>query len=279
VLPYRTVGLPLDPDIAFVFATTLSLLCVAATVVATYLLGIAVTGGRRFVALLAAALYGLWPVLVLLIGGHRGTENGTWQNDLGLSVYSEPLSTALVAVGLVLVVRRRGAAAAAAGGVLLGLATAVRLSNALIAGCLVVGLIVLRDRKGALAFTAGGAALVPVVAAYWPKGYVKLPDRVFPPHPFALRYASSAWSDSLLWRPSVLIVLIPLALLGTLIANRAIAALLWSCVAVTALLYTFYVYTPLHPRFLFVVLPIVLVFWAAGAAALVLAARGRFADR
>ena len=92
---------------------------------------------------------------------------------------------------------------------------------------------------------------------------------VFPAHPFALRYARDAWSHSLLWHPAVLTVLVPVALLGTAATRRRSAALLWSCVAVTSAFYTFYSLTPIHPRFLFVVLPIVLVFWAAGAALVV----------
>jgi hypothetical protein len=49
-------------------------------------------------------------------------------------------------------------------------------------------------------------------------------------------------------------------------------------VAATAAFYTVYALTPIHPRFLFVVLPIVLVFWAAGAAVIVEAA-GTLYDR
>ena len=76
----------------------------------------------------------------------------------------------------------------------------------------------------------------------------------------------------MLWHPAVLAVLLPIALLGTFRAARKTALLLWSCVAVTAAFYTFYSLTPIHPRFLFVTLPIVLVFWASGAAVVVRAA-------
>jgi hypothetical protein len=38
-------------------------------------------------------------------------------------------------------------------------------------------------------------------------------------------------------------------------------------VVATAVLYSFYQLTPLHPRFLFVAVPPVFVFWAAGVAA------------
>jgi hypothetical protein len=59
---------------------------------------------------------------------------------------------------------------------------------------------------------------------------------------------------------------LPLAVLGTIKVRPWHAVLLWSCILTTAALYTFYELTPLHPRFLFVVVPFVLVLCAAGAA-------------
>ena len=41
----------------------------------------------------------------------------------------------------------------------------------------------------------------------------------------------------------------------------------------TAAFYTFYFATPIHPRFLFVVLPLVLILWVAGVCAVVGKAR------
>jgi hypothetical protein len=265
MLPYRLPGLPLDPDIAYGFGLVLSLSAVGTTVVATYALGRAITSSVR-IGLLGAALIAFWPILVLVLGGHRGTENGTWQHELGLSLYTEPISTALVAVAIALVVwppGRNGAAAVA--GALLGFAVAVRLSNILILVCVLVTL-ALRRRSRAVWAAVTALAFAPTVLVFYPKGYAALSPPIFPEHPFELRYARHAWTDSLLWRPGVLAILLVPAAVGTLRATRWAGALLWSCILSTAALYTLYQLTPLHPRFLFVVLPLVLVLWAAGAA-------------
>jgi hypothetical protein len=264
LLPLRLAG-ALDPDVAFAVGLGLSLICIAAIVVGTYVVGRAVTASER-TGFAAAALVALWPLIVLVLGGHRGTENGTWQNDLGLSLYTEPFSTALVVVAVALVVAATDSdAALAAAGALLGFSVAVRLSNVLLAAC-VVGVLLLLRRSAALWAAAGAAAFAPAVLAYWPKGYAALEPPVFPEHPFALSYARDAWSGSLLWHPSVLLIVLPLAVVGTFRVRPWHALLLWSCVLTTAVLYTFYELTPLHPRFLFVVVPFVLVLCAAGAA-------------
>ena len=98
LLPYRALGLPLGPNLAFAVGLTLSLAANAVTLVATAVLGRRVTG-RPLVGLGAAALYALWPFLSGLLGGHRAWENGTWLVDSGLHLYSEPVSTALVVTG------------------------------------------------------------------------------------------------------------------------------------------------------------------------------------
>jgi hypothetical protein len=65
----------------------------------------------------------------------------------------------------------------------------------------------------------------------------------------------------------VLVVLVPLAIVGVVRTAPFARALLAASVAATAVFYSFYELTPIHPRFLFVVLPVVLVLWAGGAAA------------
>jgi hypothetical protein len=268
LLPYRAVGLPLDPGVAFGFGLALSLVCNALTVVMTYELGRLATR-RQDVALGAAALVALWPLLMLLDPDHTSAQNGTWQILLGLSMYTEPLSTALVLTGLVVVLRRSGAGAdAALGGALLGLAALVRVSNGLIAVCLIVALLLRGDRSRAVVTSAGGLAFLPALVLFWPKGYPSLKPPIYPAHPFRLAYARHAWSDSLLWHPSVLLAIVPIALLGLFAVRRGVAMLLLAVVAVTATLYTFYELTPMHPRFLFVVVPLVFVLWAAGAFAI-----------
>jgi hypothetical protein len=273
LLPYRLAGRPLDPDVAFGFGLALSLLANAVTVVATYLLGLW-SSGRRAVGLVAAALFGLWPLLLPLVG--KTSDLGTWQNDLGLSVYSEPLSTALVASGGALLVRPgRGPLAEIVAGVLMGFSTTVRLSNALIAGCAAAVLVVLA-RRSALRFAVGAAVFAPVVIAYWPLGYPMLPPEQFPDDTFGLEYAVPAWRDSTVWGLRAFVALVPLAVVGALTLRRVQAALLVLWVASTAALYTFYSFTPLHPRFLFVALPPLFVLWAAGAAAAYELARRRY---
>jgi len=270
LLPLRALGSSVvRPDVAFGFGLAILLVCNGVIVVASYLLGRAVGLGTKF-ALVGAGLFAFWPVLALLAGS-SGSQNGTWQIDLGLSLYSEPLSTALVLVALVRVLRSPSSnAASLLTGTLLGFAVLVRLSNVFIVACVLVFLWAWRERERIGPVVVGALASAPAALLFWPKSYPKLKP---PDHPlFALGYARDAWAHSLLWHPSVLVMLVPLALLGTVRASRRPAALLWSCVAVTATFYTFYLFTPIHPRFLFVVLPIVLVFWAAGAAFVVRAA-------
>jgi hypothetical protein len=279
LLPVRVVGASIRPDVAFGFGLALSLACNAVSVVATYLLARGV-GLQERIALFGAGLFSFWPLLSLLAGSRAG-QNGTWQIDLGLSLYTEPLSTALVLVALVRVIRGSpGAGSSLLTGALLGGAVLVRLSNVLVVFCVLGYLLIGREqnRKRAFAVAAGAAAFAPAAILFWPKSYPKLKPPVFPAHPFALDYARYAWSHSLLWHPAALLVLVPLALIGSARTPLRQAALLWSAVAATAAFYTFYVLTPIHPRFLFVVLPIVLVFWAAGATTVVGAAT-RLYDR
>jgi hypothetical protein len=275
LLPYRAVGLPLDPGIAFGFGLALSLLCNAITVAATYRLG-QIAGLGRNAALAAASLFAYWP-LVSLLTGHHAASNGTWQIDLGLSQYTEPLSTALVIVGIVLVLEREnGNLAAALGGGLLGLSVLVRLSNVLIAAGVVLLLLVWRERRRAGVVALTGLAFAPAVALYYPKSYPKLKDPIFPSHPFSLSYAGAAWNHSLLWHPAVLIAIVPIALIGALRLRDRVAALMCLSIAVTAGLYSFYKLTPLHPRFLFVVLPLVAILWVAGITVIATNIRGLY---
>jgi hypothetical protein len=263
MLPLAAVGGSLDPDVAYGFALALSLVCNGLIVLATHRIARGVGLSERL-AVAGAALVAFWPLLSLL-GGQRAASNGTWQNWLGLSAYTEPASTCFVLVALAIVVDRRfGQRGAVIAGALLGLGTAIRLSNALVIGCILVWLAAARRLRQATLLALAALAWLPAEIIYWPKGYPSLPPRVFATHPFTLHYADVAWSQNLLWHPATLLVIVPVALVGIARVDRHFSALLWSCVAVTALLYTFYFATPQHPRFLFVVLPIVLVYWAAG---------------
>jgi hypothetical protein len=278
LLPYRALGLPLGPNLAFAVGLTLSLAANAVTLVATAVLGRRVTG-RPLVGLGAAAIYALWPFISGLIGGHRAWENGTWLVDAGLHLYSEPLSTALVVTALVLVLDRRPTdSALAVAGVLLSLASVVRLSNAVIAAVVLVVTAARLGPRRVIVLVMGLGAFLPVALAYWSKGYTSLPAAHggLPPKPFALHYVRIAWTDSLLWRPPVLLLLLPLAAIGTLgVSGVWRRWLLWLVVACTAAFYSVYSVTDIHPRFLYVVLPLVLVLWCTGIAVVGSVATGR----
>jgi hypothetical protein len=134
----------------------------------------------------------------------------------------------------------------------------------------------LRDRDRLIWSSAAAAAFAPVVLAFWRQGYFNpspgaagsTGSGVIPPHTFALHNARLAWSHSLLWRPAQLLVLVPLAVVGAFAITRSAAVLFWAAILATAGFYTFYFATPIHPRFLFVVLPLVLVLWVAGVRAI-----------
>jgi hypothetical protein len=271
--PLRVIG-HATPASGFAIALGFGLLCNAVTVVATFVLGLRAGLSTR-IAFAGAGLVAAWPFLSLLVGS-RAASNGTWQIWLGLSLYTEPLSTALVTVALALVVGRRSTARHdAIAGTLLGAATLVRLSNVLLVGCVVASLLVWRGRRTAATAAAAAAAWAPAVIAYWPKGYPKLKPPVFPAHPFALSYASNAWTESMLWRPALLAVVVPIALVGAFRVAPLARATLVAAIFVTAAFYIFYELTPIHPRFLFVVVPALMTLWAAGAATIADRVAGR----
>lgn len=282
MLPYRAVGLPLDPDIAFGFGLALELAASVVTVTATWVIGLRATG-RRSAALVAAAFMALWPFLSGLVSGARGWTNGTWNVDAGLHLYDEPISTALVAVAVALLLSKNlSPVGLASTGALLGFATAVRLSNGLFAAFVLLMLVRRLGAGRALPYLAAGLSFAPVVGAWWPKGYAALLDRpdIWPPHPFSADYIVQSWTESLFFSPRAALVLVPLAVLGALALRRSWAlALLAGLIAVNAVFYSFYANTAEHPRFLHVALPPLLVLWATGliaiASAAAKAARGR----
>lgn len=275
MIPFRLVGL-LDPDVAFALGLILSLAAVAVTTVAVAAIG-ALATGRRVVGLVAAALWALWPFLPALVVGDRAWENGQWAVDVGLHLYTEPLSTALVTcLVALLLVREPTASTTGAAGLLAGLATLVKLSNGLVAVALLPLTLLRHGRSQAVAYTACSLVSLPMVVAYWPKGYVGQFDGHIAAveRPFSLAYVWASWRDSLVFSPRMLLVLAPLAVLGA-IALRGWyeRALLLLPIAVTAAFYSLYYVTAEHPRFLYAVLPIVLALEAAGAVWLVGAAR------
>jgi hypothetical protein len=264
LLPYRALGLPLDPDIAFGVGLTLSLLAIAATVRWIDILGRWATG-RASVGLLAAACFALWPLLSSLLADIHGEARGTWQGEVGLSLYPEPLSTLLVLVAMALVIRPGSTAPQIAlAGALLGFSVAARLSNVVLVALALALLVRRLGSRKAAPFVVACAAFAPLVLAYWPKGYPQYPAEWFD-DPFALRYISHAWTDSVLWTPRALLVLLLPAFIGSwIVLGRWRIVLLWGWILTTAALYSLFRFTPLHPRLLFVTMPAVLVLWSAG---------------
>ena len=269
--PLRVLGEP-SVETAWGTGAVLSLACVAVATIATGLLG-RWASGRDDVAIGAAALFTAWPLLTGPIAGEQAWDNGTWLVDAGLHLYTEPLSTALVTVALALVVRAETGRTGQVGvGALLGFATVVKLTNGLLAVAILPLVWWRRGLRTAAVTAAGGVLFAPVVLAYWDKGYkeiyggsISASDR-----PWALDYAVDNWRDSLLFTPTMLLVLAPLAIAGAAaLRDRWILAMLTSVIAVTALTYTVYYVTALHPRFLFVALPALFVLEAQGAVALV----------
>ena len=84
----------------------------------------------------------------------------------------------------------------------------------------------------------------------------------------------STFTESSVWRPLLLAVLLPLVVAGVLaLPSRRVALMLLGGVLANAAIYAFFRATFEHPRYLQAGLPALLVLWTAGAAWL--AERGR----
>jgi hypothetical protein len=271
MLAYRVLGVGLSKHVAWDFGFALSLLCVALTVAAVAYIGRNATG-RRWVGLLAAALWTFWPLLVGLIAGHQAWTNAQWEVDVGLHNYSEPLSTLLVTSGAALVLSPRlTQMRLALAGCALSAATLVKLSNALLAAAALAIVFLRGRRREALPFLAGALALAPVVLVYWPISYPKLFNnpRSWPQDPFDPAHVVSSWTHSSIFTPHTLAIVAPLAIVGAFAIRRPWAlALVLAFLLLNPIFYSFYANTAQHPRFLYASLPELFVLWA-GAAALV----------
>lgn len=264
MLPIRAVG-ALDADAAFAVGFPLQLVALAIGVVATGYIGRYATA-RAWVGLVAAALYAFWPLIARPLAGGAAWENGQWNVDAGLHLYTEPVSTALVATAMALLLRPRVSPLVLAGaGVLLSAAVAVRLTNGLFAA-IALALVAWRYRAAAIAFAAGLVSLAPISLAFLPKGYPEIWEEQQGEPRWSASYFTRSWADSLIWHPRTLLLLAPLALLGFLgVRQRFARALLTAVIASNALLFSFYDVTYLHPRFLHVALPALFTLEAAGA--------------
>jgi len=271
LLPARAIG-HLDQNVAFWIGLPLQLAFNVVTLVAIFFAGLYATG-RRSVGLVAAAVWAFWPFLSGAIAGHSAWENGQWAVDAGLHMYTEPLSTALCATALALLLSPRLAGMRLAlAGTALSFATLVKLSNGVTAG-IALALLAWRfrgERRRVLPYVAGVMSLAPLVLVYWPISYPKLFDnpQSWPQKPFELSYFTRSWSDSLIFDPHTLAVVLPLAAVGCFAVRRpwplALVAV-WTLV--NPIFYSFYANTPQHPRFLYASLPSFFVLWSAGAVA------------
>jgi hypothetical protein len=271
MLACRAIGIGITKSLAWDVGVALSLCFVALTVVAVAYLGLHATG-RRWIGIVAAALWTAWPFLVGLIAGHRAWTNGQWEVDVGLHNYTEPLSTLLVtAAAALLLAPRLTSLRLVLSGCLLSVATAVKLSNGLLAAAALV-VVFLRGRVREVApYLAGAVAFAPVVAVYWPLSYPKLFDNAssWPRDPFDAAHIVTAWTHSSMFYPQTLAVVTPLAVVGAFAIKRPWPlALVLAFLLINPIFYSFYANTAQHPRFLFASLPELFVLWA-GAAALV----------
>lgn len=264
--PLRLFDPGLGPDAAFVPGLVLSLAANAVTCVALAYVGVRATG-RRSVGAIAAGLYAVWPFIPGLIVGGGANANGMWEVDTGLHLYTEPLSTALVVTAVALILRAPATdLSLALAGLALGYATVVKLTDASIAIGLFLVLLAFRRYRAAAVLGAGGAVFLPVVVAFWSKGYAEYYDGGVSvnPHPFGLEYVAGAWTDSTLFTPALLALLVLPGIVGySTLSSRFAQAVLGVPILVTVVLYSLYDVTPLHPRFFYVVLPFVLALDAA----------------
>jgi hypothetical protein len=269
LLPFRVLGW-IDDEVAFGVGLAVSILANAVTVFATGFIGFLATGSRR-VGLGAAALFTFWPFLIFLLLGKQTWENSAWEIDAGLSLYTEPLSTACVAAGLALVlVKGRPPWAVVAAGIVFGYAAAVRPTNIVFAVAAALLFAWERDWRSVWRFAVGGVTVLPVMLAFLPKkrGYNLELARDDTGAPlWSGDYVVSAFSDSSVWRPLLLAVLLPLVAVGVAALRlRGVAFVLLGGALANAAIYAFFRATPEHPRYLQAGLPALLVLWSAGAA-------------
>ena len=229
--------------------------------------------------LLAALFWAAWPLLVGAIGGHAAWSNNQWDIDVGLHAYSEPLSTLLVTSGAALLLSPRlTQLRLALAGCALSVATAVKLSNGLLAAAAAAVVFQRGRTRDALPFLAGALSFMPLVAVYWPLSYPKLFDnpRSWPRDPFDPAHVVSTWTHSSMFGPHVLAIVAPLAAIGVAgLLRPSQLALVLAFLLVNPVFYSFYANTAQHPRFLYASLPELFVLWAAGVSVLLALAPGR----
>jgi hypothetical protein len=108
------------------------------------------------------------------------------------------------------------------------------------------------------------------VLAFWAKGYASTYDGALSAsnNVWSLGHVRRSWGDSLLFTPTLLVLIVPLAAVGAAVISGRARAMLLVPIGLTVITYSCYQWTPIHPRFFYVVLPLVLVLDAAGIRAL-----------
>ena len=190
------------------------------------------------------------------------------------------MSTACVAAGIALaLVRGRPPWAVVASGILLGYATAVRPTNIVFAAAVAILFASERDWRATARLVVGGVAVLPIVVAFLPKkrGYDLALARDQTGLPlWSNDYVVSTFTDSSVYRPLLLAVLLPLVVVGVLtLPHRGFALMLLGGALANAVIYSFFRAAWEHPRYLQAGLPALLVLWASGAAWLADRARQR----
>jgi hypothetical protein len=266
-LPLPILRLATTPDRAFAFGLAVSLAANAFTVIATAVVGRRLSG-RRSVGILAAALLASWPLWMSLVAGTQAFQNGQWNVDVGLHLYTEPVSTALVAAALLLLTAEPvGPTVAVLAGLALGFSTVVKLTDGLIAAAVVAIVAIRESIDRAVLVALGGLISLPILVGYWAHGYAN--DNVGVAVPaggrYQWRFVHQNLNASTIFTPWMLILLLPLAAIGLAsLPNRYGRALLVVPIGVTVIAYATYFWTAQHPRFFYVVMPALFILQAAG---------------
>ena len=269
LLPFRVVGW-IDDEVAVGVGIALAIAMNTVTILATAFIGWRLTASRS-VGVGAAALFTFWPFLTWLLVGERTWFNSAWEIEAGLELYTEPLSTACVATGIALtLVRGRPAWALVTAGIVLGYSIAVRPTNIVFAAAALVLLAWERDWLGARRFVVGGLTVLPIVVAFLPKkrGYDLELARDETGLPlWSNDYLVSTFTDSSVWQPELLLLLLPFVVVGVVASrSRPAALMLLGGALANAVIYMFFRATWEHPRYLHAGLPALLVLWTAGVA-------------
>ena len=269
LVPFRVIGW-IDDEVAVGVGIALAIVANTVTIFATAFIGHRVTGSRR-VGIAAAALFTFWPFLTWLLLGEQTWANSAWAIEAGLELYTEPVSTALVAGGLALaLVRGRPPWALVTAGIVFGYATGVRPTNIVFAAAAAILFASERDWRSVGRLVVGGVAVLPIMLAFLPKkrGYDLELARDETGLPlWSNDYLITTFTDSTVYRPLLLVLLLPFVAVGVLaVRSRPVALMLLGGVLANAAVYSFFRATWEHPRYLQAGLPALLVLWSAGAA-------------